>query len=72
MPSSYNFDEIVNLLGQRSGEMQVESLNGITLADITLLAYTRQAHRGGFDMNARPKLRKWIARCEAELRLKAV
>ena len=33
MSSSYNFDEIVNLLGQRSGEMQVESLNGITLAE---------------------------------------
>ena len=46
--------------------------NGMTLADIALLAYTRQAHLGGFDMNARPGLRKWIARCEAELGLTAV
>ena len=46
--------------------------SSITLADIALLAYTRQAHLGGFDMTQRPKLRGWIARCEAELRLVAV
>jgi glutathione S-transferase len=46
--------------------------NRITLADIALLAYTRQAHLGGFDMNRRPGLRKWIARGEAELGLTAV
>ena len=46
--------------------------SSITLADIALLAYTRQAHLGGFDMKPRPKLRGWIARCEEELRLVAV
>ena len=44
----------------------------ITLADIALLAYTRQAHLGGFDMLPRPKLRQWVNRCEAELGLAAV
>ena len=44
----------------------------ITLADVALLAYTRQAHLGGFDMLGRPKLRQWVSRCEAELGLAAV
>jgi glutathione S-transferase len=39
----------------------------LTAADIALVAYTRQAHLGGFDMSARPRLRGWIARCEAAL-----
>lgn len=30
----------------------------ITLADVALLAYTRRAHLGGFDMLRRPKLRE--------------
>jgi glutathione S-transferase len=44
----------------------------ITLAEVALLAYTRQAHLGGFDMLRRPKLRQWVSRCEAELGLAAV
>ena len=39
----------------------------LTAADIALVAYTRQAHLGGFDMSARPRLGGWIARCEAAL-----
>lgn len=35
-----------------------------TLADIALLAYTRVAHEGGFDLAAFPALRAWIARAE--------
>lgn len=41
----------------------------LTVADISLLAYTRQAHRGGFDMNRRTKVREWISRCEDSLGL---
>jgi glutathione S-transferase len=41
----------------------------LTAADIALLAYTRQAHLGGFDMSVRPRLRSWVARCKAVLRL---
>ena len=44
----------------------------ITLADVALLAYTRQAHLGGFDMRRRLKLRQWVSRCEAELGLTAL
>lgn len=41
----------------------------ITLADISLLAYTRLAHEGGFDVSEFPSVHGWIARCERELGL---
>ncbi|WP_284393988.1 glutathione S-transferase family protein [Devosia yakushimensis] len=43
----------------------------MTIADIALLAYTRQAPQGGFDLNGRPALLRWIAACEQELGLPA-
>ena len=41
----------------------------MTLADICLLAYTRLAHEGGFDVSEFPAVHGWIARCERELGL---
>ena len=41
----------------------------VTIADIALLAYTRLAHEGGFDLSGRPGVRAWIGRCEEELGL---
>ncbi len=41
----------------------------MTIADIALFAYTRNAHKGGFDMSHRPNIRKWIAACEQHLKL---
>ena len=41
----------------------------ITLADIALLADTRLAHEGGFDLAAFPAARAWVTRCERELGL---
>ena len=41
----------------------------LTIADIALLAYTRVAEEGGFDLGTRPAVGKWIARCEAALKL---
>jgi glutathione S-transferase len=43
----------------------------MTIADIALLAYTRQAPQGGFDLSGRPALLRWIAACEQELGLPA-
>ncbi len=40
-----------------------------TIADIALLAYTRLAHEGGFDLASRPRTRAWISRCEEKLAL---
>jgi glutathione S-transferase len=38
-----------------------------TLADIALVAYTRVAHEGGFDITAYPRVDAWVARVEAAL-----
>jgi glutathione S-transferase len=43
--------------------------DGLTIADIVLLAYSRVAHEGGFDLSARTELRAWIARGETQLNL---
>ncbi|MGF1608921.1 MAG: glutathione S-transferase family protein [Kiloniellales bacterium] len=45
---------------------------GLTVADIALLAYTRLAHEGGFDLTPRRHLRAWIARCEDALGLETI
>lgn len=41
--------------------------NDLSLADVALVAYTRLAHEGGFDLAPYPALRDWISRVEAEL-----
>ena len=41
----------------------------LTVADIALVAYTRVAHEGGFDLARHPRVRAWVARVEAELGL---
>ncbi len=43
----------------------------LSLADIALVAYTRVAHQGGFDLASRPGVRKWIGRCEEVLGLES-
>src|SRR5215468_10959110 len=39
-----------------------------SLADVALLAYTRVAHEGGFDLARYPAVRRWIKDGEAELK----
>ena len=41
----------------------------LSVADIALLAYTRLAHEGGFDLTSRPRTQVWIGRCENALGL---
>ncbi|MDP4002008.1 glutathione S-transferase family protein [Methylobacterium sp. NEAU K] len=41
--------------------------DALTLADVALVAYTRMAHEGGFDVAAYPAIRAWIARVETGL-----
>lgn len=40
--------------------------DAMTVADIALLAYTRLAHEGGFDMASRDNVTAWIGRCDQE------
>ncbi len=41
----------------------------LSLADVALVAYTRLAHEGGFDLAPYPGVRAWIARVEGVLRI---
>ncbi len=41
----------------------------LTVADIALLAYTRVAHEGGFDLADYADLRRWISRVEGDLKI---
>ena len=44
---------------------------GLTLADIALVAYTRVAHEGGFDLADYPAVQLWVARVEQALGIAA-
>lgn len=41
----------------------------VSLADVSLLAYTRLAHEGGFDLGPYPAVRRWIGETEKFLGL---
>ncbi len=41
--------------------------SSMSLADVVLVAYTRLAHEGGFDLESRPGLERWIVRVEGSL-----
>jgi glutathione S-transferase len=41
----------------------------VSLADVALLAYTRLAHEGGFDLGVYPCVRRWIGETEKVLGL---
>lgn len=43
--------------------------SGLSVADVALVAYTRVAHEGGFDLTARPQVQRWIERVESSLGL---
>ncbi|MET3923984.1 glutathione S-transferase family protein [Devosia sp. 2618] len=70
-----DLDPALVLRGNKALDLMEQALTGrtwlvgetMTIADIALLAYTRQAPQGGFDLNGRPALLAWIAACEHEL-----
>ena len=41
----------------------------LSLADVALVAYTRVAHEGGFDLDDYPAVKVWVGRVEAELNI---
>jgi len=41
--------------------------HALTLADIALVAYTRVAHEGGFDLGDYPATKAWVGRVESAL-----
>ena len=52
-------------LGLRDGPYLVGGR--LSLADVALVAYTRWAHEGGFELVSYPRLRAWISRVEQAL-----
>jgi glutathione S-transferase len=40
---------------------------GLSLADAALVAYTRWAHEGGFDLGCYPAVQAWVSRVERDL-----
>ncbi len=41
----------------------------LTLADVALVAYTRWAHEGGFDLGEFPAVERWVRRIESDLEI---
>lgn len=41
--------------------------DAVSLADIALVAYTRLAHEGGFDLSEFPAVERWVSRTEAAI-----
>ena len=56
-------------LEQRLGVARFLLGEAFSLADVALLAYTRMAHEGGFDLAPRVSLRRWIGEAEKQLGL---
>ncbi|MDZ4374730.1 MAG: glutathione S-transferase family protein [Phenylobacterium sp.] len=42
---------------------------GVTLADVALVAYTRLAPEGGLDLDVYPRVKAWVARVEEALKI---
>lgn len=43
--------------------------SALSLADVALVAYTRVAHEGGFDLAQYPRTQAWVSRVEAALKI---
>ncbi len=54
---------------QRLATSRFVAGDAVTLADVALLAYTRVAHEGGFDLAAYGAVRRWIGETEKDLNL---
>ena len=59
----------LDYMDRRLGMRRWLAADQFTVADIALLAYTRLAPEGGFELAARGNLVEWISRCETELGL---
>ena len=53
-----------------SGNRWLAGGQAATLADLALVAYTRVAHEGGFDLGPHPAIRDWIGRTEGVFGIK--
>lgn len=57
-------NQALDLMEGHLGERAWLVGNGVTLADVCLVVYTRLAHEGGFDLGGRPAVRRWVESVE--------
>jgi len=62
-------ESALDSMEQRLGSQTWLATQGMSVADVSLMAYTRVAHEGGFDLSNRPSIKRWIADCERELNI---
>ncbi len=62
-------DEALDLLDSELRDRTWLVGEQMTIADIALLAYTRLADEGGFNLAPRRNITDWISRCERELKI---
>ncbi|HWV82577.1 MAG TPA: glutathione S-transferase family protein [Hyphomicrobiaceae bacterium] len=62
-------EKALDLIEQQLSRSAFLAAPALTIADIAVVAYTRMADEGGFELDERPRTRKWIARCEDSLRI---
>ncbi|MEM8815048.1 MAG: glutathione S-transferase family protein [Pseudomonadota bacterium] len=60
-------DAALDLMEQRLDGVEWFDGRAFSVADIALLAYTRVAGEGGFDLAPRQNVARWIAACEGRL-----
>jgi glutathione S-transferase len=54
------------------GQNRFMAGNAFSLADVALVAYTRVAHEGGFDLSRHAAIQRWIGETETNLGLPSV
>lgn len=62
-------EKALDLMEQHLADRDFFVGDALTVADIALVAYTRVAHEGGFDLSNRPNVVAWIGRCESQLNI---
>jgi len=62
-------ERVLTVMNDRLAAQRYFVGDRISLADIALVAYTRWAHEGGFDLARVPAVREWIGRVEQDLGL---
>jgi glutathione S-transferase len=62
-------ERVLTVMNDRLAQGPYFVAKKLSLADIALVAYTRWAHEGGFDLARYPQVQKWIQRVEDDLGL---
>ena len=62
-------EQALDTMEQQLSKQEWLATESFSIADISLLAYTRVADEGGFELGSRPAVQRWIRTCEELLKL---